>query len=118
MWTAALTCGSLCLTERRTETVTGICQHTAEAHADRYQAIILSPCVLGFAGSSIFGRNTSSPQPPPSLTQLSGRKCAMPPSPELRRGRASLTPKTVPWRTCSGESDSGATQRPRTSSRS
>src|SRR6476620_7864787 len=54
------------LTERRTETVTGIRQSTAEAHADRYQAINLRQCDLGLCPcSAIFGRNTSSLQPPP-----------------------------------------------------
>ena len=52
------------LTERRTETVTGIRQHTAEAHADRYQAINLRQCDLGLCPcSSIFDRNTGSLQP-------------------------------------------------------
>ena len=36
------------LTERRTETVTGIRQHTAEAHADRYQARVCR--LMGWSG--------------------------------------------------------------------
>ena len=47
MPTAHKLAGRQPLTERRTETVTGIRQHTAEVHADRYQAINLRQCDLG-----------------------------------------------------------------------
>src|ERR1700683_122814 len=51
------------LTERRTEPVTGIRQHAAEAHASRRHAVDLRQCDLGLAASrSICGRNTGSLQ--------------------------------------------------------
>src|SRR6188768_1679627 len=63
------------LAERRARSVTGIRQHTAEAHASRHRPINLSQRDLGLGPCHpILGRNARLLQPSPIIVQFSGRK--------------------------------------------
>src|SRR5437588_11031160 len=74
--------GGEALTERRTQPITGVRQHTAKAHTGCDHAIDLSQGHLRFRScSSIFDRNARSLQPPPDRSPTSREgKGAMPPS--------------------------------------